>query len=586
MPTSIRSPAVDDALAEARIPRTVRVKIGNRRIAVPKPFPSPPDWRDRWIYFLLVDRFAHPDAPPRILPYDAETGDFQGGSFAGIRERLPYLRDLGVGALWLSPVLKNCQWKPDTMHGYGIQDFLAIEPRFASDPQRAEEEFADLVEAAHAHGLHVIADIVLNHGGDLFAYPDGDAAPFRDDGEYPIAWRDADGRPVPAWQDAASIPAPPDDGVVWPQELQRNACWRRKGASDREVGDFATLKELVSADPGVRDALIRAYTWFIAEFDIDGFRIDTLKYVEPGFARAFGNAMREFAQSIGKRDFFTFGEVWDGDAQIARFIGRNAADEDESLGVDAALDFPLYERLGPVLKGLQPPAALARMYDERRIIQRGLMSSHGEASRFFVTFLDNHDIEQRFHFQPPGDPGRFDDQLTMALTCLFTLQGIPCLYYGTEQGLHGIGSRREAVREALWGRPSGFDSGHPFALATAALARLRLDEPALRYGRQYMRPVSGNGSDFGLSSLAGGVLAYSRILVDREVVVVANTSTTMVNRLSVLVDAALTPEGARFALLHGNQAGAIAPAAAASGPSGRSVQVTLRPMEAQVLALG
>ena len=104
------------------------------------PFPSPADWRDQWIYFLLVDRFDNPAAPPRNPPFDGPCNLFQGGTFDGVRRQLDYLGHLGVGAIWLSPVLKNCQYNPATYHGYGIQDFLAIEPRFCRDPDAARRD--------------------------------------------------------------------------------------------------------------------------------------------------------------------------------------------------------------------------------------------------------------------------------------------------------------------------------------------------------------------------------------------------------------------------------------------------------------
>ncbi len=120
-----------------------------------------------------------------------------------MRRRLPYLADLGVGALWLSPVLKNCQWKADSYHGYGIQDFLRVEPRFTSDPAAAridprigDDELRRLVDAAHAHGLHVILDVVINHAGDVFDYVShGAEAPWKGGGrEYDVRWRDATGQ--------------------------------------------------------------------------------------------------------------------------------------------------------------------------------------------------------------------------------------------------------------------------------------------------------------------------------------------------------------------------------------------------------
>ena len=118
MPTSIWSPEVQTVFDQARVPGTRRVQVGDQSIEIPSPFPSPEDWRDRWIYFIMVDRFNNPGAPPRHLPWDSEYGDFQGGTINGIRQQLDYLQKLGAGALWLSPVLKNwVQGGPVGIHG-------------------------------------------------------------------------------------------------------------------------------------------------------------------------------------------------------------------------------------------------------------------------------------------------------------------------------------------------------------------------------------------------------------------------------------------------------------------------------------
>ena len=140
MPTSISSSAVRTVLANAAIPQRRNIPIGNQSVTINTPFPSPSDWRDVWIYFLLIDRFNNPLSPPRHLPFDSEQGTFQGGTFNGVREQLDYLQQLGVGAIWLSPVIKNCQYEDTTYHGYGFQDFLQIDPRFASDPDAARLE--------------------------------------------------------------------------------------------------------------------------------------------------------------------------------------------------------------------------------------------------------------------------------------------------------------------------------------------------------------------------------------------------------------------------------------------------------------
>src|SRR5438128_12670958 len=120
MPDSVYGPEVEAALAAARAGGSRTALIDGRTFQIVTPFPSPEDWRDRWIYFIMVDRFNNPGAPPRHLPRDSEYGDFQGGTINGIRQELDYLQKLGAGALWLSPVLKNCQYSP-SYHGYGIQ---------------------------------------------------------------------------------------------------------------------------------------------------------------------------------------------------------------------------------------------------------------------------------------------------------------------------------------------------------------------------------------------------------------------------------------------------------------------------------
>ena len=551
MPTSLYSPDFQAVLDAAT--------------ATPQPpapqtaFPSPADWRDQWIYFLMVDRFNNKAAPPLHPPFDdPNCFQYQGGKFSGIQAQLPYIKGLGAGAIWLSPVLKNESFDQGSYHGYGIQDFLRANPFFADVAANADQELRALVDGAHAAGLYVIFDIVLNHAGNVFAYASnstGYDAPYSDN-RLDVLWRDAAGNAVAAYTTPAADLHPSPDELVWPVELQQNEFFRRQGDPapyDDTVGDFPPFKQLSTWETPVQNFLIRAFQYVIARWDIDGFRIDTLRYLKGALPQVFGNSMREFALSIGKKNFFTFGEVLDGneEADIARFIGKNTADQGDMVGVDAALDYPLFNNLVPLVKGSSAPQGMVGMYQQRKQIEQDILSSHGDATRFFVTFLDNHDCKARIRFIPPDGIPIYDDQVTAGLACLLALPGIPCIYYGTEQGLHGLGTD-PAVRESLWGGP-GFVTANPFYLQIQKIAAVRATQAALRYGRFYFRPISGDKQNFGISTIAPGVLAYSRILNDQEVLVVANFNTIATPQsVWVIIDGTLSAPGDTFAVLFSN----------------------------------
>jgi len=627
VPTSVFGPEVQIVFDGVSTVRTKQVRVGADTKTIPVPFPSPEDWRDQWIYFLMIDRFNNPvnllastqRNPP--IEFDQPFGEFQGGTFEGVRRQLDYIQQLGAGAIWLSPCLKNCPYEKGTFHGYGIQDFLRAEPRFASDlttargnPQQTDDELRALVDEVHARGMYVIFDIVLNHTGNVFGYvrdgqdnvPD---APFKGDPPpYEIRWHDEHGEP--AFADFNHAPDPLSrDAAVWPRELHDNQFFRRQGKGPdvpRGKGDFESLKQMVSELHDLDRILIRAYQYVIARFDCDGFRIDTFKLPDPAFGHTFCAAIREFALSIGKKSFFTFGEITTGEEGLAQFIGRDTkAENNDTIGIDAALDFALEGTLNGVIKHMdpsqpKPPTLLADMYQARKRAERTVITTHGEASGYFVTFLDNHDRHQRFFFQDPTNRHRWDNQLTLGLGVLFGLQGIPCVYYGTEQGLHGIGNSDANLREALWGKlPNAFDQLHPFYRALQGIARVRARQPALRYGRQYFRQLSGNRRDFDVSSFTPGVIAFSRILDAQEVLVVANTAERGVFLGEVIVDSDLNRADGSFRVLFSNIAAPTAPDALRTAPQGsvsireldgsittgpaRVLPVTVRPLEVQIL---
>jgi glycosidase len=623
--------ALDDARTRAARGATKVVSIDHVDRTIASPFPSPADWRDCWIYFGLTDRFNNPARAPAAT-WNSKYDFYQGGTFEGWRQQLPYLQKLGVGAIWLTPIVKNP--KPNAIKysypGYSAQDFLNLDARFASDGTlaTAERELGALVDEAHGRGIYVILDIVLNHAGRVFDYvyqgavtqafvdPNVMNGPL---GSEPhIQWVDASGSAVAAWQDTLPPPAAlgPDD-AVWPSDFQRKEFFRRRGqllsydpSADGFIhGDFSNgyrqlvheydatvagqeaLRKLYGSTP-VLSILIRIYQSMVARYDFDGFRIDTVEFIRPDLIATFGNAVREYALSIGKANFFTFGEIdTASEPLVESFVGRNSPGSD-GFGIDAAIDYPLFDVLPGVLKGFNPVEQLRAVVDVRKSAEKGKISTHGEAGRYFVTFLDNHDQNQRF--LTPATP---TSQLTLGLAVLFSLQGIPCAYYGTEQGLVGTTDgldANESVREALWGKtPVAFDTTNPLYVALQQVASVRASTPALRYGRIYFREVAEIAQDFGQSTGIGGLVVFSRILSDQEVVVIGNTGSATFNG-RVLVDYDLSQTARTFRIAFSNLGTAATPTTgiaqgnlfANGGVTTMpiaSLPVSVAPMEAQIL---
>jgi glycosidase len=526
-------------------------------------FPSPEDWRDQVIYFLLVDRFNDPNVkgPPFTAESQTEQRDleerkkWQGGNLKGIAEKLSYLQNLGTTAIWVSPILKN-RTEADSYHGYAIQNYLDVDPRFGT-----LEDLRKLVKAAHRKRMYIILDVVVNHTGDNWyykGYEQGGSPSYRKKPAYEFGgWRKRKQDTPIEW---------PDD-AVWPREFQDPERYRKLGEITTEGwrdpqqcqnGDFSSLKELKTDDSTVRGDLIDVYKWLVAKTDVDGFRVDAVKHVENQFFAIFCSAIREYALSIGKKNFFIFGEVAGEDELMETYIGPNTPSPSGEffLGLDSVLDFPLFHTLPDVIKGFQSPNELKNRYEKLR----GILSSHGLASRYYVTFLDNHDQEQRFLFNNP-----YVAQVKQGIGYLLTSLGVPCVYYGTEQGFNGGDYRNDAnradghgdafVRECMfagkWGAFKSvgvdcFNPNHEVYKFIKRVAEIRRREPALRYGRQYFREVSKGGLNFAYPSWHPCSLAYSRILDGDEILIVLNTDVAKRRSDYVTVDRNLSPAGKKM----------------------------------------
>ncbi|MCP4547963.1 MAG: alpha-amylase [bacterium] len=569
--------------------------------------PSPTDWRDEVLYFLLPDRFSDErndrplldrnridEARPAGLNWEnwAKSGSdrWQGGTIRGATSRLFYLKKLGITTIWLGPVFKQ-RGHLDTYHGYGIQDFLDVDPRFGT-----RADLVELVAEAHWRGIRVILDIIFNHSGANWLYPPG--TPARDDnnsGELiarytmdsysRIRWRDRRGRATEKITQA-------EDGV-WPKEFQSPNRYTRAGsgnlggdtpenlddpASEYRRTDFEDMRDFQLREPETLSWLARCYKYWIALTDCDGFRIDTLKHVSKEEGRNFCGAIKEYAANLGKDDFFLVGEVAGADANADAYL--------DALGRNLNATLRIGESrltLNHVAKGLQAPSDLFSFFENHSDIL-GTKSTLGKR---FVTCLDDHD-------HVCGGKIRFshgaasDHQIVAGVALqLFTL-GVPCLYYGTEQALTGgpagelgLPSWREHdryLREAMFGPehpratgvagnepgnldgelpgfgPSGtvghhcFDVEHPAFRRIAELNRIRVLFPVLRKGRQYLRPLAVFGDHLQRQG-PGELIAWSRILDDEESLCILNSHGREQRGGRILVDRSLTPAGSKMTVI-------------------------------------
>jgi glycosidase len=580
MPTTPIEPAAPRRAADANLQPRGRVHR------------SPADWRDQVLYFLLPDRFndgrdeaarprfdrARPDAHRAASKADwmAAGKRFVGGKLAGITRKLDYLAGLGATALWIGPVWRQCPGL-ETYHGYGIQDFLDVDPRFGT-----RQDLRDLVDAAHERRMYVILDVIYNHAGDVFFYDQG-GAPVRD-----VPYRFAPPYPVHGWRTRAGTSirevSSRDEGV-WPRELQDQGWYTRAGRIGRwdpaswedplhpdnefRRGDFGDLKNLDLRDE-VLSAIVDVYRSWIALSDCDGFRIDTVKHVPFEASRNFCGGIREYAESIGKANFLLLGEVTGGSGMARSYLdvfGRN---------LDAALDIgDPAERLAGMVKGFRAPREFFQIFGGHDDL-----GSHREAGRYHVSILDDHDMVGRRKARfSAGNGASSLVQAAHAVGVQLTTLGIPCIYYGTEQGFDGSPARHDIgiepldpdgkipfedryLREAMFGGDFGafetagchfFDETSAAYLRIAAIARVRAGNDAvglaLRRGRVYQRQTSFLGRAYDFPG-PGEFAAWSRILFRTEVLVCLNTHGSEARGADVTIDAALNASVPRLRVLY------------------------------------
>ncbi len=515
------------------------------------------EWREEFIYFLMVDRFHDDQNRAPVLQSKRSVGiqtpdGFYGGKIKGITDHLDYIAGLGCTAIWLSPVFEN---NPGAYHGYNINNYLNIDPNLGT-----KQDLIDLVNAAHtfrrngqAWPMRIILDVVINHSGDNWAYPGDDPYFYFNDLQFPFGfWRRND-RPIPT-------------------ELRDPTWYHRRGRirnydayPEVEHGDIDSLKDYANDDDAIGstviNALIKAHCYWIREADIDGFRVDAVKHMSAVACSRFCSNLREYAYSLGKRGFFLFGEVATPDDGIYdRYIGQNTSVTDGNdtvfFGLDSVLDFRLAEGvygdannapLRDVLKGFKGPQTLFNRLEAQR--QRAL--NRGEIGRYLVRFVDNHDS----FWQPSGRfaNGAPDDQVIGAIGFLLCALGTACIYYGTEQGFSGQGGDNQ-MREAMFDKAipgrNVLNTSCRIYQEIAKIAQVMRNNEPLRFGRMYYRQISGDGQHFGFPFGSAYTLAFSRLLYGQDVLVAYNVSGQPRNDF-VIVDSTLHGDGSTMRFLYG-----------------------------------
>jgi glycosidase len=457
------------------------------------------DWRDEVVYQLIVDRFYDGDVNNDFKVEAGSLAKYQGGDWRGIEDHLDYLQALGITTLWISPVVQNVDSDADidAYHGYWQQDLTQVNPHFGD-----LASLRSMVARAHDRNMKVVLDIVCNHMGQVFFYdinkngrPDdyvngsnrpGD--PIVQISEYDPPWEPGgvlsfsqegqSGRaPMLFFDDPAINRLPPQPGILATAGAY-HGFGHIEDFSDpgqRTLGDFTGgLKDLATELDDVRATLVDAFATWVEKVDFDGYRIDTIKHVESDFWPVFAGNTRARLSAEGKNDFLMFGEAFDGDDQlIGSYTGPGALDSVFYFSQHFTAFANVFENAYDPSKA-QGTAQIQQLWEQKQT-NYGTQPQPGGIGvapyKALVNFIDNHDVP-RFLFASNSDV----NALRNALTLLYTEDGIPCLFYGTEQEFSG--GNDPGNREVLWttGMPT---NGDTFA-HIARLGRIRKAYVALR----------------------------------------------------------------------------------------------------------
>lgn len=442
------------------------------------------------VYLLMPDRFANADPHNDVVKGLREQTSSQapdarhGGDLAGMTCGLDYLANLGVTAVWPTPLLIN-DMPGTSYHGYAITDYYRIDPRYGSN-----EDYLYFVKIAHSKGIKVIQDMVFNHcGSENFLFRD------RPDS----TWFNYDSHYVQTSYKILSVGDP------------HGAAADRRNAQD---GWFVeAMPDFNQRNPHVLNYLIQNSLWWIEYAGIDGIRQDTYPYIDR-------KASAQWCQAVLAEypHFNIVGETWLGSNVGVSYWQRHSpvANGDCDSNLPTVMDFPLYDLLNQALDEETDDwnNGLSRIYNY--VAQDAVYAD----PMHLLTFLSNHDTPRFAH-----TPAQAADTLRyrQALTLLLTLRGIPQLYYGDELAMAADKSKGDgALRQNF---PGGFP-GDSVSAFTGEARLSPLQRTTLNLTRRLLHWRKGNAAiargTLTHYAVRDGIYAYARRVPGRTVTVILN----------------------------------------------------------------
>lgn len=431
------------------------------------------------LYMLMPDRFAHGGGQNAAIkglnPYTVDRSQpslRHGGDLEGIRQHLDYFSDLGVTALWFTPVLENNSpdhGRTSTYHGYATTNYYRVDPRFGTN-----DDYRNLVAEAHKKGLKVVMDMIFNHCG--FEHPWVKDMPSAD-------WFNC-----PEWlapeNQKLSVVTKTIDGDQITNEKYQQTSYKLTPVLDpyaskidlHETVDgwfVPTMPDLNQRNPHLMTYLIQNSMWWIETVGIDGIRMDTYPYADrKGMARWMKELEEEYP------NFNTVGETWVTEPAYTAAWQKDSPVNEENTYLKTVMDFSFYDKINSA-KREETDAwwnGYNRLYNSLCYDYLYKDPSH------VMAFIENHDTDRFL-----GD-GCDTLALKQAMALLLTVRRIPQLYYGTEVLMNGTKSVTDGnVRRDF---PGGFEGDKHSAFT--AQGRSKAENDMYNWTRRLLHWRQGN----------------------------------------------------------------------------------------------